>query len=357
MKTTSAEVGLRMDSKRAVLAEAVTDRHYQLHPELEQRYGERGRQKCREDAAYHLTYLAEALAESKSSVFRDYVAWAKIMLARRGIPARDLADNLKITAEILKDRLPPQDASIACAYLEMAIAGLPQMPLDPPCCIAPNQPFAKLAKSYMAALLACQRREATGLILDAVRNGMSIKDIYIHVFQQSQHEIGRLWQINRITVAQEHYCTAATQMIMSQLYPQIFAGARVGRQFVGVCVGGDLHEIGMRMIADFFEIDGWDTVYLGSNVPSADLIHTLQERQPDVVGISATLTTHIGAVTQIISSIREAPSCRDIKIIVGGHPFNVTPDLWKDVQADGCCEDARGAVELANQLIRHGAAS
>ncbi|MDO5836135.1 MAG: B12-binding domain-containing protein, partial [Methanobacterium sp.] len=81
--------------------------------------------------------------------------------------------------------------------------------------------FYELAKNYMDALLNLQRDEAGRMIIKAVEEGTDIKDIYIHVFESSQHEIGRLWQTNIITVAQEHFCTAATQMIMSQLYPYI----------------------------------------------------------------------------------------------------------------------------------------
>ena len=63
-------------------------------------------------------------------------------------------------------------------------------------------------------------------------------------------------------MAQEHYCTAATQLIMSQLYPYIFTTGKNGRVLVGTCVSGDLHEIGVRMVSDFFEMEGWDTFYL-----------------------------------------------------------------------------------------------
>ena len=63
-------------------------------------------------------------------------------------------------------------------------------------------------------------------------------------------EVGRLWQMNRLSVAQEHYVTAATQLIMSQLYPLVFRTARRDRRIVAACVGGELHELGVRMVAD-----------------------------------------------------------------------------------------------------------
>ncbi len=355
MESSTAKAAEILTSMRGEVADAIVERHYQLHPELEARYGERGRQKCREDSAYHLTYLSQSLAVSAPTLFNDYIAWAKAMLVGRGIAAQDLEDNLRVMSEVLKARLPVEMAACATGYVDNAVTQLAQMPSAPSACIAPEQPLARLAESYLAALLGSRRQEASRLILEAVGSGASIKDIYTYVFQQSQYEIGRLWQVNKITVAQEHYCSAATQMIMSQLYPQIFAGPRVSRRFVGACVAGDLHEIGMRMVSDFFELEGWDTAFLGSNVPTADLIKTLIDFHPDVLGISTTITPHIAAVAKTIAAVRATPACARITILVGGPPFCAIPDLWKQVGADGTSADARGVVAVACRLIEVGA--
>ena len=107
-----------------------------------------------------------------------------------------------------------------------------------------------------------------------------MKDIYLQVFQRSQYEIGRLWQMNKLTMAQEHYCSAATQLIMSLLYPRIFDTKKIGARLVAACVQGDLHEIGLRIVSDFFEIEGWDTFYLGANTPTSGILDTLRNVAP-----------------------------------------------------------------------------
>lgn len=76
-----------------------------------------------------------------------------------------------------------------------------------------------LALQYTQMLLQGDRHSAGKLIFDAVKSGVPIKEIYLYVFQPSQYEIGRLWQNNKISVAKEHFCTASTQFIISQLYP------------------------------------------------------------------------------------------------------------------------------------------
>jgi methanogenic corrinoid protein MtbC1 len=208
-----------------------------------------------------------------------------------------------------------------------------------------------LAQQYLASLLRGERHVASQIILDAAESGTAIADIYMHVFQRSQREIGRLWQMNKLSVAQEHYCTAATQLIMSQLYPRIFATERVGRRLVATCVGGELHEIGARIVADLFEIEGWDTYYLGANMPTASILQALEERKPHVLAISATMTFHLPAVADLVDRVRAYDGGRGVKVMVGGYPFNVAPGLWRHFGADGYAPDAQEAVAVADRLL------
>jgi len=343
--------GRAIDARRTPLAETITDLQYRAYPELAERYGEAGRQKCLEDAGYHLAYLAEAVAANNPPLFADYVAWAKVMLAGRGIPEKDLAANLGFLRDALREVLPEEMSGIACAIVETGIAQLPALPSELPEPSREGSALPTLADDYLGALLRGERHIASALVLDAVKAGTSVEDIYIDVFQRSQHEIGRLWQMNRLSVAQEHYCTAATQLIMSQLYPYIFSTAKIGRTMVATCTGGDLHEIGVRMISDFFEMAGWDTIYLGANTPTRGIIEMLLERRADLLAISATMGFHVRGVTELIETVRRTPGCEHVRIIVGGYPFNAAPDLWQQTGADACARSARESVAIANALV------
>jgi methylmalonyl-CoA mutase cobalamin-binding domain/chain len=211
--------------------------------------------------------------------------------------------------------------------------------------------YGTLAQEYLQALLESDRRRASQLILDAVQAGVPVKDIYLHVFQRSQYEIGRLWHMNQITIAHEHYCTAATQMIMSQLYPHIAVNRKDNRRMVAASVSGELHELGVRMVADFFEMAGWETLFLGANTPLPGIIKLLIEHKADVLAISATMTFHVSRVAAIIDALRASPECRDVIVIVGGRPFNIAPELWEDVGADAYGRDAQEAVDVAERLL------
>src|SRR5438552_9975779 len=96
-----------LDKSRDELSEAIADRHYELHPELAERFGPAARSHCREDAQYHLSYLSAAVAAGTPAFFTEYVGWCKAMFGARRIPADDLAENLGIMREVLERSLPP----------------------------------------------------------------------------------------------------------------------------------------------------------------------------------------------------------------------------------------------------------
>jgi methanogenic corrinoid protein MtbC1 len=339
-------------AQRTAITEALVEREFSRHPELGQRYGSVAREKSLQDAGYHVSYLAQALALDSQAVFTDYVAWAKIVLIHRKVAAADFAFHLECLADVLKERIPSAPGALAAEFVLSAVRAMPTMPEDLPTFLRDDEPLSPLAHQYLEALQRGERHVASRLVLDAVAAGTSVKDIYLRVFQPAQYEIGRLWETNRMTVAQEHYCTAATQLIMSQLYSHVFAGARTGRTLVATCVAGDLHELGVRMVSDFFEMDGWTTYYLGANVPHPSVIAAIVERDADVLAISATLFYHVESVRQLIHAVREHPVARQVKILTGGYPFNQSPDLWKQVGADGYAPDANRALTLANKLQR-----
>ena len=141
-------------------------------------------------------------------------------------------------------------------------------------------------------------------------------------------------------------------MIMSQLYQYIFNSERNGLRLVATCISGDLHEVGIRMVADFFEMEGWDTFYLGANTPIESIIRTLREQEANLLVVSATMAYHVRAVADLIQAVRKDPVLSGVKIMVGGYPFNVAPELWQVIGADAHATNATGAIGKATDLLR-----
>jgi methanogenic corrinoid protein MtbC1 len=98
-------------------------------------------------------------------------------------------------------------------------------------------------------------------------------------------------------------------------------------------------------------MEGWDTYYVGATTPTTSILRTLADRKADVLAISATMTFHVRAVAQLIAEVRASKACGGVHILVGGYPFNVSPDLWRQVNASGYASDAQQAVQVAKQWI------
>jgi methanogenic corrinoid protein MtbC1 len=336
---------------RNALAQESVGRVYEANPGLE-RYGPEGREHCLSDMVYHLSYLSEALAANNSAMFAHYAAWAKVMLEKRGIPAADLMLNLEALDFVLGRSAPQAVSDLTHAYLRAGIDAVTRCPLQDVSAIPDEGRNSGLARSYLDVLLRQERRQAARLVLDAVDSGVSIKEIYLDVLERTQQEIGRLWQANKISVAQEHYCSAVTQVLMSQLYPRILSGLRGGRKVIVSAIQGDLHEIGARMVADFFDMEGWESVYLGANTPMADLITMVRKEPQALLALSVTMTPHLTAMRRTIAAVRSEQQCAKARILVGGYVFNLVSDLWRTLGADGYAANAEQAVIVAARMVQ-----
>lgn len=342
-------VASRLRSELSTLAERITADIYDSMPELRRRFGEKGYRTSVRDMEYHLEYLIEALELHDASLFADYIAWTAGVFEHHGLSKGLLRQTLEAMQAALSAREDDTEREAIRTILEQGLAGIEGVRPAIESFIDPGKPHGKLLKQYTAALLQGERQKASALVEEALDLGTPVKELYLQVFQPSQYEIGRLWMTNAISVAEEHYCTAATQLIMSQLYPRIFSSARRGLSFVACCVGGELHEIGMRMVADFFELEGWDTYYLGANTPVSTLNDYIAGKKPDVLGLSMTLSKHLGMLNEIVENVRRG--FPNLKIIAGGYAFLQDPALAGKLGLDGFAPDAEEAVVLAESLV------
>ncbi len=195
----------------------------------------------------------------------------------------------------------------------------------------------------------------------ALAAGLDVRDLYINVFQPAMHEIGHLWETKEITVAQEHVATSITKRVMAQIHAltmmrltplRMFMSA-LKRTVVTACVGDEMHELGIQMVADLFEMEGWCVYHLGAQVPALDVTDIVNMHRVDVLALSVTLNTHMPHVCDAIQMVRRSPAGSKINIMVGGQPFVHKPELYKKVGADFTAVNAREAVRQASVCMAH----
>jgi methanogenic corrinoid protein MtbC1 len=324
--------------------------HKARRPEVYRAYGEKVYDHCLRDMRYHFQFLMEAVSLEAPVLFESYVAWSNVLLNRFGITPSTFSEILDTMAEVASSMLPDRTGEQASQIAGRAASLVLSMPVEVPSFIIESEQMGGLASEYLGSIVNGDRQGAQAVIQRAVDEGGSIKDIYLRVFQPTQYEIGRLWQHRLISVAQEHYATAATQQSMAQLYPLIFIDRKRKGTVVVACVGDELHEVGARMVADFLELEGWGTTYLGANTPAASIAAIMEERGASYLFLSATMIFNVKNIIATIQEVRSRPQLSAAKVLVGGYPFKVDVDLWRRVGADGTATDAEGAIELIEEL-------
>lgn len=174
-------------------------------------------------------------------------------------------------------------------------------------------------EAYLAALLAGNRTECAEIVQKLVFAGTSLKDLYTDLFQRSLYQVGELWEKQRISVAVEHLCTAITERMLTLVQTQVFSGPARDQSIVIACVADEYHQIGARMVADFCEMHGWRGYFLGANTPLERLQRLIDERRPNVVGLSLAIYCNLPALLKALDAIgKDYP---DLPILVGGQAF------------------------------------
>ncbi|HEX4998120.1 MAG TPA: ATP-binding protein [Terriglobia bacterium] len=202
----------------------------------------------------------------------------------------------------------------------------------------------------MNLLLNHEGAEARRLILEKAVDGKSVQYLYGHVLESTMTEIGRLWLENKIDVADEHYATAVTEALMNSLHPMLKQRPRRGRVLL-VGVQTELHALGLHMVKDFLELDGWDTTYLGPNLPLESICSAIEKERPDLIAISVTTPANLIPTAQAIQRIREIPTAGSIPLMVGGYPILVDPSLHATLGADAWAANGFHAVRVARSLL------
>jgi methanogenic corrinoid protein MtbC1 len=172
---------------------------------------------------------------------------------------------------------------------------------------------------YLTALLDGDKSACTEIVEALLEEQVNIKDLYTDLFQRSMYRIGELWEQNRISVATEHLATSITEGLLTLMYPTLFSREHIGKKAIISCGVNEFHQIGGRIVADVLELNGWDAYFLGANTPDNDLVLCVDEKKPDLLGLSIGLFFNMAALLEMIEKIRN--SFPQLNIIVGGQAF------------------------------------
>lgn len=209
----------------------------------------------------------------------------------------------------------------------------------------------ELKTRYVAAQLAGDRREALRLVLaEGIEKGATVLEVQLQVIQEAQREIGRLWQENTISIAQEHMATAISNMALSHIYDFASRAPANGKKIVVACVEGELHDFPARLVSDALDLAGFEVRYLGASVPTDSLLTFLEQEKPDLLALSATMTFNVPSLRATAQRVR-AETGGKLPIAIGGGACQWMKGIAEDLGADATGCDASEMVAAASRLL------
>lgn len=295
--------------------------------------------------------LAAAIAVGEPKLFVSHTQWGKAVLEARGVSPAHFRSGLECLRNVLATELPEEGRKLAETYLESALNGFDEDAKGMRSRLSPETPAGRLASRYLLAVLEGDRRRARELVLDGSTRGLTIPQIYLEVILPAQEEIGRMWVANEITVSEEHFATATTRTILAQLLARAPIRASNGKTVMTAAVAGNRHDIGLQVVCDFFEMDGWRAIQLGADVPTGDLVAAVEGFRVNLLALSTTQAVHLQVLRDTIETVRHRRSSDVLKILVGGLAFTSCPELAGDLGADAFAAGPVEAVEIAAALF------
>jgi len=207
-----------------------------------------------------------------------------------------------------------------------------------------------LLEEMAKAVIEGDEEEAVSLAKKALSMGMNPTEAIEKGFGEGMREVGRLFEKLEIFLPQvilsADAMTAGVEIFRNEMAAR---GGEAPRKTVLLgTIQGDVHDIGKNIIRIMLEANGFKVYDLGRDVPVSQFVDKVRELSPDIVGVSALMTTTMVHMPKLIEALKEAGLRGKAKVMVGGAP--VLPEWAKEIGADGYGGSAMEAVEVAKRL-------
>ena len=210
--------------------------------------------------------------------------------------------------------------------------------------------MSRLLEKMSTAILEGDADKLPKLVEKALGEGVSAKEILENGLLVGMQEVGVRFKAGDMFVPEVLMSAEAMQSAMLVLRPELAKSGhkQIGKVLLGT-VKGDLHDIGKNLVGMMCEGAGFEVIDIGFNVEPEAFVDAIKKHQPQVVGMSAMLTTTMRAMGHTIKAIEEAGLRDTVKIMVGGAP--VDAEFGKRVGADGYGSNAPAGSELAQKFV------
>jgi len=210
--------------------------------------------------------------------------------------------------------------------------------------------MSNILQEISTAVIEGNKDDMIDLTEDALNDGLDAQEILNNGLMPGMDYVGVEFRAGNMFVPEVLRSARAMQTSMDLLKPLLAeSGVKlVGKVVLGT-VKGDMHDIGKNLVSMMCEGAGFEVVDLGKNIGPEDFVKAVKEQNPDIIGMSALLTTTMRSMEHTINALQEAGLRDKVKIMVGGAP--VTKSFADQIGADGYASNAASAVDLAKEFV------
>jgi len=205
-------------------------------------------------------------------------------------------------------------------------------------------------KELYEAVVSGNAKATQAITQQALADGVDPLKLVNEYMVPAMDEVGRRFEANEYFVPELLISARAMKASLELIRPILTARGDkpVGRVAIGT-VKGDLHDIGKNLVGSLLEGGGFEVIDLGVNVSPEKFIATVNEKQANIIAMSALLTTTMPSMKTTIDALKQAGVREKVKVLIGGAP--ITQKYADEIGADGYSENAVGAVALAKKAV------
>jgi len=204
--------------------------------------------------------------------------------------------------------------------------------------------------TLIQAVVTGNHLKSVELVNEALKEGVSPQDIVSSGLQAGMRIVGDKFSAGDFFVPEMLLAARAVTRATEVLQPLLSAAdmPTLGRVVIGT-VSGDIHDIGKNLVTMFLSGAGFEVFDLGVNIPADSFVRAVKEYNPDILGMSALITSTMPGMRDVIKALEVAELRSKVKVIVGGAP--VTQHFAEHIGADGYSTDGGSVIKLCRNLV------
>ena len=285
----------------------------------------------------------------------------RLLRNRKNLKQKDIAEALGVSQSTIANyeqgiRFPDEETLKNLVFFlgvtSDELLGLPRTSGKQPG--TPPPELRELREDYRRLIREGRFDRALEILIEGFLRGIPVVEIFGKIIEPVLIEIGTQWEGGEITAVREHLYTEKIRGHIEMVAYNAPKNRAKGIRCAAAAVGGEMHTLGLLMISNLLELEGFEVFYLGTNTPAPELVRLCIDESIRILALSVTMDYHINALSSLIDAVRSEPALRTLKILAGGSAVNRNPEVWKTSGADGYATGIDSILEEIRRVLAKG---